>query len=244
MSVNEKMTAIADKIREFTIGENKLSLDEMPTEIDRVHQIGFENGVAKGESDGYQAGYTEGEKVGIAAGKEAERQTFWNTYQNRGNRILWQYAFYDWLWQDANYKPIYDIEATNVNNMYTSSYITDTKVSIDISGVSNAYYMFYNCVYLKTIRKLIVSDSVTFESTFYNCKVLQSITIEGTIGASLNLKWSPLNKESIESVINALSDDVTGKTVTFKQTAKELAFTDEEWATLVATKPNWTISLI
>ena len=220
MSVNEKMTAIADKIRSYTQKEDKLSLDAISNGVDEVNNTSF------------------------AKGKEAERQTFWNTYQNRGNRTLWQYAFYDWLWQDANYNPIYDIEATNVNNMYISSYITDTKVSIDISGVSNAYYMFYNCIYLKSIRKLIVSDSVAFDSTFYNCKALQSVTIEGIIGASLNLKWSPLKKESIESVINALSDAATGKTVTLNKSAKEAAFTNEEWSALVVTKPNWTISLV
>ncbi|MFR8974816.1 MAG: hypothetical protein ACLVG9_02365, partial [Eubacteriales bacterium] len=52
-----------------------------------------------------------------------------------------------------------------------------------------------------------------------------------------------LTKSSITSVINGLSDTVTGKTATFNQTAKEAAFTNEEWAVLIGTKPNWTFSL-
>ena len=61
----------------------------------------------------------------------------------------------------------------------------------------------------------------------------------------INLQWSTkLSKESIESVVNALSTTTSGLTVTISKTAKENAFTDEEWATLIATKQNWTINLI
>ena len=161
---------------------------------------------------------------GHAVGKATEREIFWNTYQIGGTRTLWQYAFYDWIWQDRIYNPIYNIKADNALCMYTSASITDTKVDIDISGNGDAYRTFYNCVYLKTIPKLTVSATVNFSETFYNCKALQNITIEGTIGNSFNIKWSPLTKASIESVVNALSDTATGKTVTFKKSAVEAAF--------------------
>jgi hypothetical protein len=32
--------------------------------------------------------------------------------------------------------------------------------------------------------------------------------------------------------------------VTFSKKAKEAAFTADEWEALIATKPNWTISLV
>jgi hypothetical protein len=45
-------------------------------------------------------------------------------------------------------------------------------------------------------------------------------------------------------VITALSTTATGKTVTFSKTAKQNAFTDAEWAALIATKQNWTFTLV
>lgn len=45
-------------------------------------------------------------------------------------------------------------------------------------------------------------------------------------------------------VITALSPTVSGKTVYFKATAKTAAFTDAEWSELIATKPNWTFTLV
>ena len=53
-----------------------------------------------------------------------------------------------------------------------------------------------------------------------------------------------LTKESITSVVNALYEGSTGLTATFKKSAKESAFTDDEWAKLTATKPNWTFALL
>jgi hypothetical protein len=68
--------------------------------------------------------------------------------------------------------------------------------------------------------------------------------MEGTIAGAINLKWSKkLSKASIESVIGCLSDAKTGLTATFSTTAKNNAFTTEEWDALVASKPNWTIAL-
>lgn len=254
LAVSDTTTGARTEFNEIMVTASETPKPYIPYgEREKINAQDFASKISEVYGAGKTDGYTEGETAGVAKGKEAERKNFWNTYQNQGNRTLWQYAFYDWLWQDANYNPIYDIEATNVNNMYTSSYITDTKVPIDISGVNNAYYMFYNCVYLKTIRKLIVSGSVTFESTFYNCKALQSITIEGVIGNGFNVRWSPLTKESITSIINALSTTATGKTLSLKKTAVNTAFgidvDDEttypegsEYYVLRHSRDNWTFS--
>ena len=94
---------------------------------------------------------------------------------------------------------------------------------------------------------LNISDSGNqkITSLFDNSPGLTELRLTGTVGQDgLNLQWSTkLSKASIESVVNALSDTAAGKTVTFSKTAKEAAFTAEEWAALIATKPNWTISL-
>lgn len=63
-----------------------------------------------------------------------------------------------------------------------------------------------------------------------------------------------LSKPSITSIINCLSTTTSGLTVTLSKTAVNNAFetsegvadgsTSQEWLNLVATKTNWTISLV
>lgn len=98
---------------------------------------------------------------------------------------------------------------------------------------------------LTTIKKLVLKENGTqsFTEWFTNCTGLKNLTIEGVIGRNINFSSCPLTKESILSVVEHLSDTETGRTVTFKKTAKESAFTDSEWASLIATKSNWTFSL-
>lgn len=64
MSVNEKMTAIADAIRTKTNGTQKLTLDDMPTEIDRACWSYY----SYGEETGYEYGYEEGKTEGVEEG--------------------------------------------------------------------------------------------------------------------------------------------------------------------------------
>ena len=121
------------------------------------------------------------------------------------------------------------------------------------TGSSSLNYLFYshngsNVYCVKKIDKLICSKNTTFNVTagssgsFYGATYLTDITVGGTLGKSINFGTCPLNKASIESVVNALSNDVTGQTATFKKTAVESAFTDAEWEALIAKKSNWTIS--
>lgn len=67
---------------------------------------------------------------------------------------------------------------------------------------------------------------------------------QGKINVSISFEWLILSNESILSIINALSDTALEQTVTFKKSANEAAFTDDEWTALVATKPNWTFALL
>ena len=50
------------------------------------------------------------------------------------------------------------------------------------------------------------------------------------------------DKDALAREINALPDDESG-TVTFVGSRVSAAVTDDEWATLIAAKPNWTFTL-
>ena len=108
-----------------------------------------------------------------------------------------------------------------------------------------------------TIDKLIIrSDgSTTCGNSFQTAAALRNITIEGVIGKDWNMQWCPLSKDSITSVINALSSATSKLTVTFRKTAINNAFginiDDEttypegsEYHTLKNTKTNWIFKYV
>ena len=177
-------------------------------------------------------------------------------------------------WTVDNFKPMYNVHpTTDAREMFRDSRINadlgailnECGVTLNFSGCTRMENAFYNTYFtalpeidlsgatatsvfdwsskLVTISSLITSETSTGIG-FYKCTSLKNITITGIIAISLWIADSPLTKASITSVINGLSDTVTGKTATFNQTAKQAVFTDEEWAALIGTKPNWTISLV
>ena len=112
---------------------------------------------------------------------------------------------------------------------------------------SSLDYAFFNDTKLKNILGVFdCTECIRFSNTFLYCADLEEIRfVENTIKDVISFEsCKKLSKSSTTSVINGLSDTVTGKTATFSQTAKEAAFTVEEWAQLIGTKPNWTISLV
>ena len=104
---------------------------------------------------------------------------------------------------------------------------------------------------------LTVSDNFNWNNnaTFSSCPALKNLTLGNKItksGFSVS-SCTKLSKKSIENIINALSEETSGLTVTLSKTAVNKAFetsegandgsTSEEWSALEATKTNWTISL-
>ena len=224
MSVNEKMTAIADSIRDKTGGTESLTLDAMATEIPKVYE----------------------------KGKKAEREEFWEEYYTSAS---WAYAFYGAFWSDKNYNPHKTIKpttGTSASSMYYGCTITDTRVPLDLSDVTNISYIFYNAKFLKTIRDITFLKSGSATNAFSGCSALENITVSGSTQISLVFtSCTLLNKASIESIINALSKTTSGLTVTFSKEAVNNAFGididdestyTEEWNTLRNTKANWTFA--
>lgn len=145
------------------------------------------------------------------------------------------------------------------------------KVRFDFSGTKDMTYCFYrtNITYIETVDcttstnlghmfnlspaletvellKLKADGKNTLSSTFL-CSGLKNITIEGTIGYNGTNFSSPLlTRSSIASIIGALSETTDGYKLTLKKAAVVDAFEsveDDDWQALIASKPNWTISL-
>lgn len=233
MSVNEKMTAIADAIRDKTKGTEPLTLDDMATEIPKVFD----------------------------AGKKAEYDALWDNFQNYGDEngrdYYWAFS-YD-RWNDGNFNPKHNIICStgsyNARNIfYDSPNISDTKVDIIVKG-SSMQYCFYRATSLKTIRNLIVNENTQFNLAFGGCTALESVTFGGVIGQG-DLDLSPcinLNKASIISVFNTLYSKAEGLSVKLSKTAVNREFginvddpstypEGSEYYNLRQSKKNWNIN--
>ena len=142
---------------------------------------------------------------------------------------------------------------TSANSMFSNGRFTVIG-EVDFSNCEIVNSTFSYCGYLRTIVKIIVHENLKFSSAFNSCQVLNHMIVEGTIGQNgFDVKWSPLDKESLTSIVNALSTTTSGMTVTLSLNAVNKAFetsegandgrTSAEWLALAGTRSNWTISL-
>lgn len=149
---------------------------------------------------------------------------------------------------------------TSVSYIMQGNLSTINFPSIDLTALQgNPNYLFYGNSSLKVIEKVLLKSdgSQAFTNFSFGAnEALEEIRFEGVIGQNgLNLQWSTLlSHDSIVSIINALSTTTSGLSVTLSKTAVNNAFETEtgvadgtesaEWSALIATRSNWTISLV
>ena len=245
MSVNEKMTAIADAIRAKTGGTDALTLDGMAEAVPKVYD----------------------------KGKQAEYDEFWDTYQQNGNRTEYSNAFAGVGWNNETFKPKYDLKPTNAYMMFRHTEIDEIYdtldelgITLDTSNLTNAQYIFctsrtkrigvvdlskatvtnytfYGSAF-ETIEKLIFSENtVIAPSIFTNTSNLKNLTVEGVIAGSLDIGASKvLTVASLNSIITHLKDfsgTTTSRTLTLGE-ANLAKLADTEKA--IATQKGWTLA--
>lgn len=159
----------------------------------------------------------------------------WATRKNRMDMSNFEFDFSDLT--DASYL----FHNARVENIFC-----------DLSNATKIFYAFGSpqngSIDKLTIR---ISEKCTnFDYAFHYQTYTETLlfTDDSIIAASISFQWSEsLSRASIESIINALSDSVTGKTLTLSKHAIPKAFgsaDSEAWQQLIASKPNWTISLM
>ena len=135
-----------------------------------------------------------------------------------------------------------------INLQYLCFNAKAKNITVDASGAQNLSQAFQggDGGFIDNITLTVSSACNNYNNTFIHSSGLKNLTFTSgsEIAASISLQQSSkLTRASIESVVTALSDNTSGLTATFNKTAKEAAFTTDEWNALVATKPNWTITL-
>lgn len=177
MSFSEKMTSIADNIREKTGVSEPLSLEDMASGINEVFE----------------------------AGKKAEYDAFWDTFQNYGNRTNYLSAFSQGFPNDA-YNPKYDLRG-NLSGSFAMSKITDTKVGlINCTVITQAFR--YNTA-IERIPELNISESTDVgsdKSPFLGATKLSDITMTGVLAKSIIFSSCPLSVTSLKSIISCMKD--------------------------------------
>lgn len=254
MSINEKMTAIADAIRGKTGDTEPLGLDDMATEIPKVYE----------------------------AGQRANEEAFWDDITVSGKRANFTYAFAQWDIEYirpnrkivptanggvvntfngcANLKKVereyFDFSQVpkgtlNNNGYYFTWYNCPELIEIEDIGIGTIpsfyyYTTFGNCGKLKTIGKIGVDEDSQFNTNvFAYCSSLEHLEIVGTIGKNnFTVQWSPnLTHDSLMSIINALKDysaDTSGThTITLGGTNRAKLTADE---LAIAKNKNWEVT--
>ena len=151
-------------------------------------------------------------------------------------------------------------ESQYMNSTFASaSNLKEVALEFSTNNIKDYASSFANCKKLKKIIGVLDFSSATNVSwMFASCTDLNEVTFEpNTLSISISLNGSGnLFAKSIQSIINGLSASVTGKTLTLLETAVNKAFETEEganngsteesseWFNLIATKPDWTITLL
>lgn len=169
-------------------------------------------------SDNVPQVYAAGQK----SGREAERDEFWDAFQQGGERTTYTSAFANG-WSDESLKPKYDITPSYCAQMFQRTGIVNLKqileeqgVTLDTSRCTSLLQVFQEskCKYIPTIdarnatnisyafssraavveiEKLMVSENTVFTNTFVSAYDLEKLIIEGTIATNgFNIQWSTL----------------------------------------------------
>ena len=131
--------------------------------------------------------------------------------------------------------------------METGAKVTRLPI-LNVAKISSLNYFMNYATNLISVDKVILKSdgSQTFSNTSFGyLSSLVEIRFEGVIGKTINFQWSPLSRASIESIVEHLSDSVSGQTASFKKTAVLAAFgTEADWTAYIASKPNWSFTLV
>lgn len=226
-TVNEKMTAIADAIRNVIGVTTPLTLDDMAIGVGEVYNKGGEEGFASGLEEGKELGYDE----------------FWDNFQNYGNRTDYQVAFSRGFPNEA-YNPKYDLQG-NVNSVFAMGKITDAKVSI-LNATDITQMGRYNSV-LTRLPELNMMETTVIGSDnnpFLGATKLTDLTMTGVLAKSMIFSACPLSVDSIKSIITCLkdfsgTDSENTYTVTFKTSYFNKLETEGDTAEYNGTPCTW-----
>ena len=141
--------------------------------------------------------------------------------------------------------PLLDTSSgTNFSDMFYYCKQLTTIPQLDTSEGKNFNYMFSGCQSLQSIQQLDFSKATIFTNPFSNCTLLTDVTFIGSINASIDFSYSPLNEDSVESILSACANTTNSNSKTLKfKTGTTVTDTEGIISNLIATcnSKKWTI---
>lgn len=139
---------------------------------------------------------------------------------------------------------------TSFSNAFNSAIGITELPFLDLSKATGTYALAATFSYTNSLHTLHIkssSETLFLSTTFAYTRGLVNLTIEGVIAKGTpDFRHSTmLSADSLKSIINALSTTTTGLTITLPTTAQsnyEKVYGSGSWATLTATRSNWTIA--
>ena len=246
----EKFKEIADKIREKTGETENIKPADFKDKLEVVYESGKEAERREMWNKRMEILLNTGWNYAFA-GRTWNDETFTpytDIAMKAGYNIMGFFAntgFTDLKGIFEKYNTTLDLsKGANSTNLFSSSAVTRIPKLI-LTAASSINTAFSNCVDLVSIDELSIPKVTSATNAFQNCTSLTEIRISGEIKVSLDLHWSPLSKESIESIVSALSDTASGQAVTFNEAQIETLNGETNWWNeLKATKPNWSFALL
>lgn len=211
-TVNEKMTALADEVRELSGTTEAIGIDSMTEQVSEAN-----NEVESQTELLAQAVSALSEKAGVnseavfEAGRKAEYDQNWSGLKNA---TYLTHTFAGHYWTDETFRPPFDLKPVGLaSGMFRTNRIVNLKkcledagVTLDTAKVTNATSMFayaskntavpkldlsastsyaelFNgATALETIEEIKFSAKGTFSNSFKSCTNLANMTVTGVIG--------------------------------------------------------------
>lgn len=243
MSISDKLTCVAENVRKVFEAGKKMQYDEFWDE--------YQNGGKRTNYSNAFGGtsWTQGllEQIKYPVKFIAETAT--------------HQCFTKGIFQYLNWGGTTPVDMTDILSKFDFSDCQRTamtfsnayvkNVTLDLGNCDSVDRMF-NCAdaggrTCENVTLKVSSKCKNYNQAFHYCSGLTEIrfTDGSEIAANISFQQSTkLTNASITSIINALSKNTSGLTVTLSKTAVNNAFSDDEWNALVSTKQNWTISLV
>lgn len=259
MAITDKLTEIANAIREKT-GDTDLMLpSEMPARIKAI-ETGSVNYLDYCQNAQFAS-------LNFFGSKKAE------IYLPNGRSLnnMFTPSYKTWAeYEAAANTTVEELiihcpnKITGIQQMFNlHTAMSDYKLKkltfdVDFSETTHFNYAFKSLNALEVIdgTPIYLGATSDSESFWIGGENLREIRFAGKLAGNWSFGRSPkkLSKDSIQSIMSCLSDDATGKSLTIPVAAVNSAFetsegiadgsTSAEWLALVEAHSNWTISLV
>ena len=195
----EKFKEIADKIREKTGTTDLIKPNQFVNKVDEIFEIG----------------------------KKAEYDRFWDTFQNKGARTKYHYAFMGW--NDEVFQPKYDMQTTSAVQMFQNfnrndmgserlsslpEMLAKTGVTIDFSNCTSFSY-FANYAYITDFGFIDTSKASNLNNFLLNASRMLSVSLKLKIDGSQII--SSTTFQNCNKLVNlTITEGLIGNDVSFQ----------------------------